>query len=318
MVKKYYNYLLLEAILCLSLAVACYLLGAMDHSLEIIFMPIDLIARVLRFMSLSSYMGNVVACIIYAFICFMPSIYCLWLIKKNSASKKELLLLVLSIYMLYMLYMFINPQNMSNMPLLQNLDKSFLQVEKFALASVFYSILLGYISFIILQKSNTSIYILQKILFVSASIYVIYLFYFSAFDILNKFGSYSIANIDYSADYLILVLKCLTEFIPILFSISILVNAIPFLITLQTEPYGAGLLEYSKKLSDLCKKTVIVSVASNITINLSQLLLSSSLYNANYNLNIPIIPLILALSFFIITKYIDTAIKIKEENDRFI
>ena len=64
----------------------------MTAALQIMYLPFELIGKGLRFLSLSSAIGNVIAIIIYAVISMIPAIYIIYQRKRGRTQKEDILL----------------------------------------------------------------------------------------------------------------------------------------------------------------------------------------------------------------------------------
>ena len=67
--------ILIEVIAGILLAFIASKILHMTEALQIMYLPFELIGKGLRFLSLSSAIGNVIAIIIYAVISMIPAIY---------------------------------------------------------------------------------------------------------------------------------------------------------------------------------------------------------------------------------------------------
>ena len=61
----------------------------MTAALQIMYLPFELIGKGLRFLSLSSAIGNVIAIIIYAAISMIPAIYIIYQRKKRKNTQRR-------------------------------------------------------------------------------------------------------------------------------------------------------------------------------------------------------------------------------------
>mgnify|MGYP000585668477 CR=1 FL=1 len=61
----------------------------MTAALQIMYLPFELIGKGLRFLSLSSAIGNVIAIIIYAVISMIPAIYIIYQRKRGRTQKER-------------------------------------------------------------------------------------------------------------------------------------------------------------------------------------------------------------------------------------
>ena len=103
----------------------------MTAALQIMYLPFELIGKGLRFLSLSSAIGNVIAIIIYAAISMIPAIYVINQRKRGRTHKEDILLVAFTGLLFYSMYMFINPGLMyQKMPDIFSMDQNSLIVMK--------------------------------------------------------------------------------------------------------------------------------------------------------------------------------------------
>ena len=115
----------------------------MTAALQIMYLPFELIGKGLRFLSLSSAIGNVIAIIIYAAISMIPAIYVIYQRKRGRTHKEDILLVAFTGLLFYSMYMFINPGLMyQKMPDIFSMDQSSLIVMKIIYAFIVYSVLI--------------------------------------------------------------------------------------------------------------------------------------------------------------------------------
>lgn len=318
--KKYYGILITEAVICIAIAFVSYFTGVISNPLAIIVYPIELVSYALRSLSISGGFLNIAAWIFFILISLIPIIYAVIQTKKTGFKKRYCLLGLLSIVIATILYTFINPALLNNTIYNGMSGLGTTYISKYAYASVFYSILIGYIAISIIDSKNIGFETLPKILLLGASIFVVYIFYFYLYDLIQKIDTIepNILGFVNSNELVVIVLKALLDITPLIFSILVMVEAIPFINNIKSNPHEEETLNMCVKISSLCRISVIASVFSNIAMNIMQLQMSSYIRNTNYNINIPIITLIASVSFLCISKYIADTIKLKDENDRFI
>ena len=117
----------------------------MTAALQIMYLPFELIGKGLRFLSLSSAIGNVIAIIIYAAISMIPAIYIIYQRKRGRTQKEDILLVAFTGLLFYSMYMFINPGLMyQKMPDIFSMDQNSLIVMKIIYAFIIYSVLISF------------------------------------------------------------------------------------------------------------------------------------------------------------------------------
>ncbi|MDF2800535.1 MAG: hypothetical protein K0S61_438 [Anaerocolumna sp.] len=316
---------LVEGIFCIVLAVTLFFAAGVDNGMYLLTLPFDIFGKVLRTLSLSSKVGNLAALLIFGVLSFIPSFYMSEKIKRSGFQKIDYLLPIISLYTIYFIYHVINPNLLLNILPKQIADDNFIPVAKMALAIIYYSLWVSYVVLRLQMKltlnnvDNKPVRInilLQKILIFAAGVYIFIFSYFYTFQILIDFKQ--IDNQFTRLNTVFLTLKYLLEGIPIVFTVLIFSAGILLLRVMLTdhlkdkEGYTVGYLGL------VSRQCIIATVFSNISLNLIQLLLSNYIKNTSYNLNISLIPLIIAFSASILAEYFKEAKVIHEDNEMFI
>ena len=135
--------ILIEVIAGILLAFITSKILHMTAALQIMYLPFELIGKGLRFLSLSSVIGNVIAIIIYAAISLIPAIYVVYQRKTGTNRKEDILLIAFTGLLFYSLYMFINPGLMyQRMPEISSMDQTSLIAMKIIYAFIIYSVVI--------------------------------------------------------------------------------------------------------------------------------------------------------------------------------
>lgn len=87
--------IMIEVVAGILLAFIASKILHMTAALQIMYLPFELIGKGLRFLSLSSAIGNVIAIIIYAAISMIPAIYIIYQRKRGRTHKEDILLVAL-------------------------------------------------------------------------------------------------------------------------------------------------------------------------------------------------------------------------------
>jgi|GEM_PF-188945 hypothetical protein len=337
--------LLIEGFTAVALATLLYFVVKENNSMYLFILPFDLLSDLLRGLSLSSNLGNVLAFIIYAIVSLLPLAYLLLIYQKKQVHKSDALLPVISLYSFYMLYHFINPALMLKRVPDPLANQDTLPVIKLAYAIILYTLFIVYFIFHILEnvnydrKKDRRGYLnqkLQKILIFAAALYTFLIGFFYPFNMFYDLNSYfSQHNSNASPDVLntlqtinglnntdlnviFILLKYILNIIPIVFSILILIHGIQLLKSmishhLQDEEIGAA-----SDLARISKTSVYVTVVCNLTLNIFQFLLSKQLSNTNFTLQISLLPLIIAFAAYILAGYFKESKDFYEDNNMFI
>ena len=323
--KKFLGILILEAISCLLF----YSLQANFPNLfsAVIAFPFEQIGFGLRKLSLSGSMGNVFAIIIYVIVCLLPVGCFCWLKKKKKKRKIDWLLPALSILLFVVIYYMINPglfgETVSGMG-------------KMLLGTTFYSVFIGYLTLRILEKCvSADKKWLQKglrILLHMVIILLVYVVFGECFGSLpstiqnlreaNSISSdglgFFFGEIDLTATYIFLVLQSIVNAIPYLLDIAILFLMIRMMDEMEKDQYSDITVEISGILSKLCIKALVITVSSNMGLNVLQLIFHESLYQINVVVSLPIVSIVLVLAVLLMARYIRENQKLKQNYDLFI
>jgi hypothetical protein len=333
-------FLLIEGILSICLAFIMFYIVKSQNSLELLFMPFDWIGNTLRWLSLSSSVGNIISLVCYIALSVTPIIYVITIRRKEGFQKVDLFLIALSIYLFLMLYEFINQGLMLNhVPQVSN-DTFVLPIIKLALAIIFYSLLLGYLIIRMLGalvKENIGDRMqflcrgLQKILLALAAVYTLFIGYFVTFQMFSSLNHHAVkasTNPPYFSpttfssnvmlDQFMVVLTYLLQCLPIVYSIFILINGIKLLKVMTSHHMKEEEYIAANELSNISKKAVYVTVFSNLCLNLIQLLLMNHLSGTSFELEIILSPLIIAFGAMILSSYFKETKELQEDNEMII
>jgi hypothetical protein len=338
--KKLKIVLLLEGILSIVLAYLMFYTAGLQSSLEILSKPFDWIGNLLRWLSLSSSIGNLFAFVCYILISLIPMIYLATVRRKVGIRKVDILLPVISIYLFYMLYEFINPGLMlQRVPQVLS-DTSILPLMKLTFSIIFYSLLLGYLIIRMvgsLAEGGAEDHMqflcrgLRKILFAVSVVYTFYIGYFATFQMFTGIGKYVVTDPAiqpiYSpvifpnssvVDQFMAILTYFLQCLPIIYSILILIYGITLLNGMTLHHMKEEEFRAAEQLSNISRKTVYVTVFSNLTINIVQFLLTKQLSDTMFHMEIILTPLIIAFSAMILSGYFKETKELQEENEMII
>ena len=287
--------------------------------------PLEQIGWGLRQLSLSGAIGNVCAIIIYLLVSFIPC-GVFWILKKKGKYQKtDYLLLALSIMLLFVLYYMINPGL---------LPASMLGSGKVLLGGTFYSLLVAYLVFrIVIQNKTEDLQALQKGLRTVLYI-VLVLFAWSAIAecfihlplaIKNLQEGNSVAGDsffygvpDLTSTYVFLVLQSVVSVLPNGISVVVVYFCTKVLEELLLDLYSSKAILLVKKVTVLCRKSLLVIVAASVLLNIAQLLFADLLYQIHITVNIPIFAILFLLVIHVMARYIEENQKLKQDNDLFI
>ena len=270
----------------------------MTTALQIMYLPFELIGKGLRFLSLSSAIGNVIAIIIYAAISMIPAIYIIYQRKRGRTHKEDILLVAFTGLLFYSLYMFINPGLMyQKMPDIFSMDQSSLIVMKIIYAFIIYSILIMWL-------------IMKAIRFLGDDSQKNWKsrLYFGMKGLIAALVSYYTLLITYAKTLL-----------PIIMTILLFINIIHVVKAIEDHKEEQQMMTVAR-LASVAKVTAVVTVISDFILNFYQFLLGATLQNVNVTFapDVSMEPLIIAFGALIFHEYFKRTKQLKEENDQFI
>jgi hypothetical protein len=318
--------LLIEALLSFCLAVILYFAAGLQNPVYLLSMPFEYMGKGLRWLSLSSPLGNIIALTLYIILSLLPLVYMIHRHLRSGLKKVDILLPVICSFVFYMLYVFVNPDLM-----LQRVPQLFageaaIPVVKMSFAVTFYALCVGYLilrmagSLTLEAAGDKTVLLcrgLKKILVAVASLYTFGLGFIKPFQMFSDFGKY--ASEDRAPiNALFIVIIYLLECLPVIFTIFTLVCAIKLVDEMLLNHMKEEEIEAAKRMGIMSRHTVYVTVIGNILLNILQLLFSSRLNNTSYHLEITLSPLIIAVSAIILSGFFKAAKELNEDNEMII
>lgn len=290
--------------------------------------PLEQIGWGLRQLSLSGAIGNMVAIMIYLLVGSIPVGAFLIMKKKRMIYKIDYMLIALSMLLLVVLYYMINPGLLSG---------TMAESGKLLLSGTFYSALVGYIvlrmigsnhkgtDLITLQKTIRVLLYLVMILLV-CSVFVECFVNLPANLLAVKEGnsvSDGIGELFYGAPDLtmtniFLTLQAVVNALPYGLSVVIVFCCIKALEELLLDSYSEKAISRVRKITRLCRISLVAVVLSGVLFNLVQLLFSQWIHQMNITIDIPIFSILFILVIHMLAKYIEENQKLKEDNSLFI
>lgn len=283
---------------------------------SIITFPFVQIADGLRYLSLSSSFGNIVAIILYGTICLLPIMLLMLQRTKHDLSCIDALLLLMSILLFVVMYQLINPGLIRNVAA----TKAFPCITLYSV--IFTYVILKFIElfngksinklckYLILLLWAVNIVIAYAVLYAGRVSFVESI---KALQAANK-GNHDMLVMT----YVFMFLSMLVDIIPLLGNIVIVLFAIQFVKSFSTDRYAEKTVIAAHKLSSVCKLSLIVTTLSAMIFNTLQFLFASNLHQIDSNISIPILSIIFALAILIFSEIISESKELKDDNDSII
>jgi len=306
-------------------AAACMLYHLLQASYAEVFIsaltfPFEQIGWGLRFLSLSSTVGNVAAIVVYMAVCLIPAatLFLLW--KKRKLYAEDALLCLLSAVLFAVIYIMINPGFIGS-PLAGQ------PVMKAVLGGVVYSIFFGYIILRMVHLfsagSTDKLISYMRIMLGLLSVLFVYIVFGSCFEsLLGSIKSLQAGNTGnediLGVSYAFLVLQYIADAAPYALNVFVVFSALRLLSEMRADRYSAAALSAAERMTHLCGGALVATVLVNICFNVLQLLFIKSLMTINTSIQIPVIPIAFVLSALLLTRLAAENKQLKDDNDMFI
>lgn len=309
-------------------AVLCVLLRILQASFTGVFssamaFPFEQIALGLRALSLSGWLGNLAALVVYVAASLTPAAALLVLVKRRGVQREDWLLAGLSAALFAVLYLMVNPGIIGSL----FGGAAALPVGKAILGGTVYSVLCGYLILRVLrlffsgstdklQKYMTTLLFLLNLLFV-------YLAFGSCFGkLMDSIAALRAGNTGnenlLGASYVFLALQFLVDALPYLLDVLVVFASIRLLDELRADRYSSESVAAAGRLSRLCGAALGAAVLTGIAFNLLQLLFSKTLLVINSTVQVPVLSIAFVLAVLLLARFVSENKQLKDDNDMFI
>lgn len=313
--NKFYYVLMIESIILIVFGI--FNIQPFPTFSSLIAFPFEGMGILLRNLSLSNEIGNMVAIGLYILICISPIIIFYLLKKKQKVMKIDLFLFIISLLLFINIYFMINP---SYFPI------TIAQMDSTILGGSFYSVLLGYLilRFLNMYTSEKSMQ-LQKGLYILLgliSISLVFVIWGINFDGLLT----SLANISYHSNglynatfsELFLIIYFFIDNLPHCLNLIIIFLSIQVLQELVIDRYSNNAILAVEKLANFSRKSIKIIVISSMLFNLAQCYLNTQLSQVSISISLPTTSIVFTILVLLLVQYIHEDQKLKQENDLFI
>lgn len=278
-------------------------------------LPFTAAGWLLRTLSLSGALGNVVSIILYAAGCFAPIL--LWLRSRKQAG--DWLLLLLPMVLAVVLYYMVNP----------NLRGGSLQNEAgdAVYACSVWSLL---ITWGILKLIGSGSSILERNIYRALRLFLLLC---AASCLMNAFGT-SISEVrlyfeHFTRDFGIyeqnrmitfgfLMLKYLMKMAEGVLTARVLVLGAGLMTVLEAAPFSEACVDSADFLGRKCRETLLVISVASMMVNLGQVLLSPVLLDISMEVRIPVLSMAVCFAVLVMTKLLVKGKELKDESDLFV
>lgn len=309
---------LLEAVLCLFLAIFRFSAGSM--LIAAMAFPFSQIGTGLRALSLSGTAGNVAAIVLYVLLALTPCAVMFIAGRKRKLVYEDALLCVLSALLFAVLYQMINP-GLSPFSALGS------DAAKAMAGAMVYAVLCAYIILRLLRlffESRTQrlqTYMVRLLLIVNA-VFVYILFGAGVRELMHSITALQEANAGnehlLGASYIFVSLGFLVKSIPAACNIAIVFAGIRLLCALLEERYGEKSVAAAAYISTLCKRSLVVMALSNACFHVLQFLFAASLHKVTSDVDIPLFSVLFVLCALLLSRFATENKALKEDNESII
>lgn len=316
--------ILLVLILSVAAAIALFAWRPDFSSVWILHLPFAWIGKGLRFLSLSGAAGNAAAWIGYAVLALFPVGAALLRRKRGNGGRADLLLWLLGGYGCYMWYCYVNP-----FLFLAGLGKgmgkdAFGEAGMMLLSTAWWGI--G-ISWAVLSAFDNSRKMedspakrtmrrLKTVLKACVLLYVVYDGYFELAALLKSMQSLwsrgDMTGVAFAGA------EGIFGYVLDGFAVALLFLGIHLVTAMEEDWYQERVEQIARQMGELGKTLVYMTVLGNVAGNLLRLLAAGSLLDVNISVEIPLIPLILALAACILGDYFESGRKNYEDTTMII
>lgn len=295
------------------LIVGCVKLGATD-SLMILALPFTMLGKGLRFLSLSGTVGNIISIVLFVLFSLLPFVFKL----KGNWRKEDVLLPICSVMMLYVVYYMINP---ANRPITLTGD-----VGDLILSGAVYSVLLSWVILKLMQNydsmSDHNIYMALRIFIGICAVDFVLAIAVGFVDFQTNITAIKEANtitdLNLNFTFVFVFFSFAVTAVEYILDILILCLAIRLFKELDADPYNQNSYQASLKLSNWCKRSLILLTITNTIQNIGLIILSSKLHSLAVHFRLPVLSLAIAFALLALTRLLYQGKQIKDDNDLFI
>lgn len=283
---------------------------------NIVTFPFLQIAELLRYLSLSSSIGNIFAIVIYALFCLIPIFFLMFQWSKHRVNYIDGLLPIISILMFIVIYQLINP-------LLLQFEAATMTIPCITVYSVICTyILLKLIrlfqgkaidklcKYLIMLLWTVNIVLLLSVLFSATVTFA---------QSIKDVQATNTGNTDsLGLTYTFMFLGMIVDLIPSVTNIIVVFFCIRLVKHFIADRYSEKTVYSADKLSRVCKWSIVVTVLSSMIFNIFQYVFASHLHKINININFPILSIVFTLAVFVLSQMISEDKALKDDNDSII
>jgi hypothetical protein len=290
----------------------------------------------LRALSLSGFVGNMLAILLYIIASLLP----IWPLIRKSRRPKGIFLRLLhaamSIYLFFLLYFMVNPT------LIQTLfyaalgsSQEMVMANQTILCIFFYSLLIACWIINVMADSDRLTHKLRQLMVVLGASIIVSIFYSGVANLKNAFASLPAASGDEfpfglglnlqgmpesfpACDGLIAVLRFAFDSAPAILLFTVLPMADKLLKSLEHSFFSEENQHHAAAIAGRCRLVILVSISGMLVMGALQLLLARFLSNVNLTGSAPILVLAVSLAMMLLSRYLERSFAVYRENQMMI
>lgn len=310
--------------------------------LQIIYFIWETFGALLRTLSLSGRVGNVLSWFLYILISLLPVLIPGWWMRRRKYQMhgRDLLLPLLSAYTFYLLYAFINPSLLSSrMPAGIGMDGA-LPYLKAVYGGLWLSLLASWLLLTWIGRLNEEEILDRKrflyqgmgLLLTAAMVLVgAGLLYSTGMELYGRLAKLqaNAPTMEWGPgapaggktigwDTAFAILWAALRLLPACFLLGIFYHIKGLLKATEKEPFGEGEVCAAKKLADVSRNAVAASVFCDLIWNGALFFCAEKLTNVDYQWELSLFPLLAAFGALILARYLREAGELKRDNEMII
>lgn len=290
-------------------------LGPAGDILTALALPFTALGAMLRWLSLSGFLGNALSLMVYAGVCLIP-VLAWW---KSRRLAEDWLLVVLSMVLVFVLYLMVNPGLRPGA--MHN------EVGDVIYAGAVWSVL---ITWGVLKLVRSSDAILDRSIYRALRIFLLIV---AAQCLVQGFGlniaalreriralqeGNTMFGVNLVPTYLFFLLDAAACAMEQGLTALILYKGVKLLEALEADPYGEGCVTAGREAGSWCRRTLVAVSAASLALNLGQVFFAGLLHDVSVTVRIPASALAVSFGMMALTRLLTEGKALKDDNDLFI
>lgn len=311
-----------EAILCTGAVIA----SVSFQEDEILAFPYGQIGAILRMLSVSGSVGNVLAWVLYILISLIPAAVWVLLYRRGKTMAEDLFLWAFSVLLLIFLYMTVNPSVLfaltgaSTKVVSVSMLVSSCAVTLDSLILLYFMIrLLHYCRKIEDQKLIRN---LRYFFYVVGFVLVMVFFTGGLSGFIEAMEKVKEGNTGFGASftctYVLLALKQVVEYLPVLAEWILALFAIWLLSAMEQDIYGEETVKAAERMARICPALLLVTLSLTVLCNILNLFWQSESYQVSLSVNVPLFYIGYSIVLLLISRSLAAGRRLKQDHDLFI